>query len=272
MAFFASLLPQFGFRTEVFFFGEFCAHNQFAGEDPIGHLHLINKGHVVMEHDNAPSLDIRVPSLVIYPRPYRHRLVVRAAPAELICANIAFRNAQRNPLANLLPSYMAIPLDELKEMASTLSLLTAEAAGQEEGKQDVMDRLCDILIIQLFRHVQRSGDLPEGIMNRLTDGRIAGVITAIQAAPAKPWSIEEMARVASMSRSSFAKHFNDTMGMPPATYLTEMRLTLATSYLKQKRSVKETAMAVGYSSQPAFTKAFSAKFGMAPLKWLAHQS
>jgi AraC-like DNA-binding protein len=62
------------------------------------------------------------------------------------------------------------------------------------------------------------------------------------------------------------------VGMPPAAFLTDMRLTLAASYLRQNHSVKRTAQAVGYSSQPAFTKAFSAKFGMAPLKWLAQQS
>lgn len=224
-----------------------------------------------MEHENAPNLDISVPSLVVYPRPCRHRLVVPDSSAELICARIKFRDALRNPLARLLPPCIAIPLDQLTGMAPTLNLLIDEAENQHEGKQEVMDRLCDILLIQLLRHVQQVGALPDNVLSCMADGRIADVIAAVQASPAMEWSIEDMARVAAMSRSSFAKRFHDTVGMPPATYLTEMRLLLAASYLKQNRSVKETAIRVGYRSQPAFTKAFSAKFGMAPLKWLAQQ-
>jgi AraC-like DNA-binding protein len=272
MAFLASLLPQFGFRTEVFFYGEFCSQNTFSGDEPVGHLHLVKKGSVTMVHENAPNLEVNVPSLVIYPRPFKHRLVAASTPVELICATITFRNARRNPLAKLLPSFIALPLDELKSLAPTVQLLIEEAGSEQDGRQEVMDKLCDILMIQLFRHIQRMGALPDNMLSRMADSRIAAVINALHETPAKPWTIAEMAGIASMSRSSFAKHFHEAVGVPPASYLTDMRLTLATSYLRQNHSVKQTAQAVGYSSQPAFTKAFSAKFGMAPLKWVAQQT
>jgi hypothetical protein len=106
MAFLASLLPQFGFRTDVFFHGEFCSQNSFSEEAPVGHLHLVKRGTVIMEHENAPALEVTVPSLVVYPRPFKHRLVGPSAPAELICATLTFRNARRNPLAKpqLMPT------------------------------------------------------------------------------------------------------------------------------------------------------------------------
>lgn len=270
MAFLASLLPEFGFRAQVFFHGDFCSKNQFTGEDPVGHLHIVRAGRIVMEHDEGPDLDVKVPSLVIYPRPFRHRLTVPES-AELTCATIAFKHAHRNPLAKLLPPFFAVPLEQLQGLSETLQLLVAEAAGNEDGRQEVMDRLCDILLIQFFRHIQQTSMLQLDSLSNSADSRIALALAAMRDAPARAWTIEELAQAASMSRSAFAKRFHDTVGMPPATYLTELRLTLATAHLKQNASIKQTALAVGYSSPPAFTKAFTARFGMAPLKWRAAQ-
>lgn len=270
MAFLASLLPEFGFRAQVFFHGDFCSQNLFTGEDPVGHLHIVRAGRVIVEHDEGPALEVKVPSLVIYPRPCRHRLIVPES-AELTCATIAFKNPQRNPLTKLFPSYLVVPLSELRGMTKTLQLLVAEASANEDGKQEVMDRLCDILLIQFFRRIQQTSALQIDGLASSSDSRIARAVTAMRDAPARAWTIEELAQAASMSRSAFAKRFHETVGMPPATYLTEMRLTLATSHLRQNASIKQTALAVGYSSPPAFTKAFTARFGMAPLKWRAAQ-
>lgn len=270
MAFLASLLPEFSFSADVFFHGQFCSRNLFSGEDPVGHMHIVRAGRVVMEHDEGPDLEVKVPSLVIYPRPFRHRLTAPET-AELTCATITFKHAHRNPLAKLLPSFFAVPLDELHGLSPTLQLLMAEASGEEDGRDEVMSRLCDILLIQLFRHIQQTSMLQLDRLATSADSRIAFAVAAMRDAPARAWTIEELAQSASMSRSAFAKRFHEIVGMPPATYLTELRLTLATAHLRKNASVKQTALAVGYSSPPAFTKAFTARFGMAPLKWRAAQ-
>ena len=152
-----------------------------------------------------------------------------------------------------------------------MQMLIDEMAAEYEGKQEVLDRLCDILMIQLFRFRQRGLESGANRLGTLPDSRIASVISAMHESPARAWTLVEMASLASMLRSSFAKRFHDAIGIMPAHYLMQTRLALATDYLRQNHSVKQAALVVSYRSQPAFTKAFSEKYGIAPLKLLATQ-
>jgi AraC-like DNA-binding protein len=79
-----------------------------------------------------------------------------------------------------------------------------------------------------------------------------------------PWSVEEMAQIALLSRSKLARYFPSVMDMTPAEYLTKWRMSLAETVLRQTKSVKKTALVVGYSIAPAFIKAFTSNFGMLP--------
>jgi AraC-like DNA-binding protein len=264
----SALLPRFGFQANTFFTGEFCGSNQFR-EEGVGHLHLIRRGPVIMEHDDAPSLDVLEPALVFYPRPFRHRLHVPATSrADLVCATVSFKEVHRNPLANALPGVLQIPLAELDDLEPTLRLLCSEASKDDGGKRLVMDHLCDILIVQLLRHALKTGRIKTGVLAGLSDSGIASVLSALHEDPSRLWRVEDMAAIAGMSRSKFAKNFHSIVGVAPAAYLTNWRMDLAENLLNENKSVKAIAVAVGYSSQPAFTRAFIATFGVPPTEWL----
>lgn len=272
MKFLDALLPHFGFHTDVFFAGIFCTQNLFAGSEQVGHLHFVRSGTLVMQHEGQADLKVRGPALVLYPRPFRHHLIVTSASAELICANISFKDLARNPLAKVLPPYLVIQSDEDLDFLPILSLLIEESRSEEDGRHDVMNRLCDILLIKLFRHLQRSGQLQSGMLAGLGDTRIAEVMGELHRAPHLPWQVSDMARIAAMSRSSFAKCFHQTVGVPPAEYLTDVRISLALTLLRGNASIKNIASATGYASQPAFSKAFTQKIGMSSSQWLQSQS
>jgi AraC-like DNA-binding protein len=71
-----------------------------------------------------------------------------------------------------------------------------------------------------------------------------------------------------MSRSIFAAKFSSLVGAPPLTYLTRWRLWHASRLLAEGNlSVGETALRVGYDSEPAFSKAFKRHFGEPPLAY-----
>jgi AraC-like DNA-binding protein len=268
MSILPSLLPDFGFKTKVFYSGEFCGKTQFTHEQGAGQLHLIRKGLVTLEHDHGNHLDIDVPTLVVYPRPCRHILVTRDAGADLICANIHFKSLESNPLARALPEVIIIPIHENESLNPMLHLLFEEASKHEMHKEEMMDRLCDILLMQVIRFACNTGLMQKSKLAGFSDKNIAAVLSAIHQSPSHPWSLKAMADVASMSRSKFAQHFHDIMGMTPGRYLTQYRMTLAESLLRHTRSVKAAAYAVGYSSQSAFSKAFTARTGMSPMSWL----
>ena len=58
-------------------------------------------------------------------------------------------------------------------------------------------------------------------------------------------------------------------GCPPAQYLNRLRIARAQELLRQGRLVQDIAVEVGYSSQPAFTRAFRAATQRSPRDWLA---
>lgn len=264
-----TLLPRFGFSTSVFFQGEFCGRTQFLASQSVGHLHLINKGQLIMEHKEGPPLHVTEPALVFYPRPYDHRLVIPSEGlASLLCANVRFHNAEHNPIALALPDVMCIRLSEETGLSPTLSLLFAEAATDDIGKRLMMDRLCDMLVIHLVRYAQRTKLIRKGAVAGLSDRQIAPVLAMLHAEPGRAWSVADMAAAVNMSRTAFINHFRNIVGVPPADYLTGWRMELAKVHLKEGRSVKQVAKTVGYSYQPGFTNAFKSRCGVSPTDWL----
>jgi transcriptional regulator GlxA family with amidase domain len=67
-----------------------------------------------------------------------------------------------------------------------------------------------------------------------------------------------------MKRSTFIATFKHVVGQPPATYLTQWRLSLARAQLRSGRSVKSVAADVGFGSAAAFSRAFSRAYSYAP--------
>ncbi|CAN5496499.1 AraC family transcriptional regulator [soil metagenome] len=265
----SSLLPRFGFSSTVFYSGSFCGLTTFCRDERVGHLHLVRSGELVMEHDDATRLVIKQPSLVFYPRPFNHRLVVPpASQVELLCATVIFKEAPRNPFSAVLPDFLVISLDQIVGLSATLLLLFEEAGGSDIGKKLVLDRLCDVVIVQLLRHAVTKGQIQFGVLAGMSDAGIGCALFAILEDPARPWRLDQLASLAGMSRSKFAKYFQEVVGVTPAMYLTDSRMAMAASLLREDKMVKSVAVAVGYGSQPAFTKAFNAKFGMSPTEWL----
>ncbi|MEZ5713918.1 MAG: AraC family transcriptional regulator [Paracoccaceae bacterium] len=78
-------------------------------------------------------------------------------------------------------------------------------------------------------------------------------------------SVEDLARTAGMSASSFHEHFKSVTGTTPLQYLKELRLIEARSLLTdQRQSVAQAAFAVGYESPTHFSRDYSRKFGLPP--------
>jgi AraC-like DNA-binding protein len=97
------------------------------------------------------------------------------------------------------------------------------------------------------------------------DKRIARAIGLLQAEPAKPWTVQQLARAVGLSRAAFARRFSAVTGRAPRQFLNELRLGLAVSLLESTDdSLAEVALHVGYASEFAFSRAFKRKHGLAP--------
>ncbi|WP_158866047.1 AraC family transcriptional regulator [Leifsonia sp. AG29] len=150
-----------------------------------------------------------------------------------------------------------------------IQLLAEEAARETPGQQALLDRLLDTNLVYALRAwwLHSAGTAP-GWFTALGDPDLRRVLEAIHARPADPWTLPELARVARMSRSGFAGRFSRQVGVPPATYLTTVRMERAEEALRHTdATLGEIATAVGYSNPFAFATAFRRHHGLAPGRW-----
>ena len=95
--------------------------------------------------------------------------------------------------------------------------------------------------------------------------RIREVIDQIIQQYDKPLRIEELADVASMSMSSFHRHFKEITAMSPLQFQKQLRLQEARSLLlMESADATEVAYRVGYESASQFSREYSRKFGFPP--------
>ncbi|MGV7903896.1 helix-turn-helix domain-containing protein, partial [Mycobacterium kansasii] len=116
-----------------------------------------------------------------------------------------------------------------------------------------------------LRQWAAQADSGPGWLTAAMDPRLGPVLTAVHAHPEHPWSIDELARVASLSRSALAARFTRSLGLPPAAYVAAQRLDRAADLLRETDSpVAEVGRAVGYASEAGFSRAFHRRFGAPP--------
>jgi AraC-like DNA-binding protein len=97
---------------------------------------------------------------------------------------------------------------------------------------------------------------------------VSRALTAIHSRLAHPWTAEELAQEAILSRSAFAERFTALLGMPPMRYLTLWRMQVAAQRLRVTHaSPSQVAAEVGYESEAAFARAFKREFGATPAAW-----
>lgn len=268
-----SLLTHFAVHARMFHSGALCGLNEVPTLPDTGQLHLIKLGPVEVTHDRESPLHVVEPSLLLYPRPLKHRFVTDSKRgADLACANLHFDGGVANPIAAALPPVICAPLAQIEGAEGVLSILFDEAFNQRCGRQAMVNRLFEVVLIQVLRHLMESGQIRSGMLAGMGHAKLRHALVAMHERPAHEWSLEELAEQSSMSRSVFADAFRDTVGLTPGAYLQHWRVSLAQQALRQGRSLKMIAMEVGYGSEAALSRAFKVQSGLSPREWKQAQA
>lgn len=263
----AVLLERFAVSAQVFHAGALCGINTLEAEGGLGQLHLIQRGPLEVFH-NGTSLRIEAPSLLMYPRATTHRFVSDPERgADMACANLRFEGGAHNPISSALPDVICLPLAEVYGAQEVLSLLFEEAFTQRCGRTALVNRLFEVVMIQVLRQLMETGAVKGGMLAGLSHPRLRNAIVAMHEAPAKDWTLDALADVAGMSRTVFANAFRDALGVTPGQYLQAWRVGLAQQALLHGKPLKVVAGDVGYGSEAALSRAFKAQLGASPREW-----
>lgn len=179
-----------------------------------------------------------------------------------------FDDANAALLMQMLPPLTLVRAvdDGAIRLRPLLDLLGNEAKANRAGQSFVLERLMELLLVEVIRNPHAAPHPPQpGLLQGLADPQIARAIQAMHADVSHRWTVAALASHAGMSRSSFAARFAATVGLSPIDYLLRWRMALAKDALRSGRmKLAKVAELIGYESVNAFSTAFTRTVGRPP--------
>lgn len=151
-----------------------------------------------------------------------------------------------------------------------LGLFCREGRSQAPGSRAATSGVLKLLFIEFLRFAVSATERGNQPCNKnplvlLFDPVLRGAAEAIHFETARPWTIETLADLSGLSRTSFAVRFQDLTGTSPMAYLTQVRMLDAIDLLETTNDTLEAiALQVGYGSEAAFSTAFKRELGVSP--------
>lgn len=160
--------------------------------------------------------------------------------------------------------------DQASVLNWALRRMAHELTNPSLGNSIVVQHLGHIMLVQVLRmySIQEGNSAPSWLV-AISDPRIGATIQAIHADPARSWTVENLAKIAGVSRSTFALRFKQKSGVTPLEYVLRWRMQLAARFLNTNNhvTISSTAQKLGYDSDSAFSHAFKRVMGCSPREY-----
>jgi AraC-like DNA-binding protein len=199
----------------------------------------------------------------------RHGTRTGPPDVRLLGGYFVFDSPDAALLVSLMPALVHVRGVERLEVL--VRLVAGETGAQRSGRDLVLSRLVEILLVEALRSTTGE-DAPPGLLRGLADPRLAPAIRQMHAQLARSWTVPELAKAAALSRSAFFDRFARTVGLPPMEYLLAWRMAVARGLLRRDHGISEVAERVGYASASTFSTAFSRHVGQAPSRYASAAS
>jgi AraC-like DNA-binding protein len=127
--------------------------------------------------------------------------------------------------------------------------------------------LGDAIVDEIYYRIlsgERGGELRTLLQQRGQIQRISKAVEYIHQNLDKPISVEELADMVYMSRTSFHENFRDVMHLSPLQYAKSVKLHKAQTLIKQGKKTSEAGYLVGYNSPAQFSREYKRLFGFSP--------
>ncbi|GAA3353446.1 AraC family transcriptional regulator [Saccharopolyspora gregorii] len=190
-----------------------------------------------------------------------------AAQTHLLSATFSSDTAASTQVLSALPGAVHVHAERGGGLDDALRLLGRELERPGMASSVLLDRLIDVLLIQLLRDwiAGSPAEAAGSWLGLLCDPVVRDAITALHEDPARPWTTDLLASRVAVSRATLTRRFLHAAGEPPGGYLTRWRMDLAAARLRDGDDTLEAiARSVGYTSVHAFSRAFSRVRGRAP--------
>jgi len=150
--------------------------------------------------------------------------------------------------------------DEMRFVYDLVDSIQEELRGRAPGYEVMAQSYLNLLVAFLSRCYAASDAQPgREVMN------LSRVLSWIESNYAEPVRLDELARIACMSRSSLARAFARCCNTTPVGYVIQQRLKKACDLLRNPGlSITDVAMTVGFSDSNYFARKFRHVYGFSP--------
>jgi AraC-like DNA-binding protein len=188
--------------------------------------------------------------------------------ARLLCGHFEFDRTMNHPFVRDLPRIIhvkSISDGQPNWLEAITPMLAGDSGVDQPGTNTIVERLAEVLLIQVLRTylLDQSGE--HGFLAALGDKHINEALRFIHCGAGRDITLAEVARAVGLSRSGLATRFKELVGDTPMNYLTSWRMLKAREILQSDSvSLLEVAELVGYTSESAFSRAFKREHGQSP--------
>ena len=180
----------------------------------------------------------------------------------LLGGYFAFDSPDQALLVSLLPTLFHVR--GVERLTTLVRLVAEESSERRAGRELVLSRLVEVLLIEALRSTPNEGT-PPGLLRGLSDARLALALRQMHTQLARSWTVPQLAKTAALSRSTFFERFTRNVGLSPMEYLLAWRMAVARDLLRREDcGIAEVARRVGYGSASSFSTAFSRHVGKPP--------
>ncbi len=262
-------------------------------------FHMVTEGECWVQLGHEAPLRLMAGDVVVFPQGDAHRMssqpglppatgarlteVLARRPrllayggggdtTRLVCGYLACDARLARMLLAGLPPVLKVSVrgsDAGLWLEASVRYALAEARSPRPGGQGLLAKLAEVLFIEVLRiymngQAEERTDWLAGVNDRI----VGAALRALHAQPARPWTLEELARTAGSSRSVLAERFLQLVGQTPMQYLGQWRMLLACNLLARSNApLAHIAEEVGYQTDTAFSRAFRREVGMPPAAW-----
>ncbi|MDN3920311.1 AraC family transcriptional regulator [Roseateles violae] len=267
-------------------------------------FHMITEGECWVELGNEAPMRLIAGDVIVFPQGHPHRMGSQpglppatgarlhevlarrprllaygggGATTKLVCGYLACDARLARMLLAGLPPIVKVSVrgsDAGLWLEASVRYALAEARSPRPGGQGLLAKLAEVLFIEVLRIYmnEQQGETRSGWLAGVGDRIVGAALRALHAEPARPWTLEELARTAGTSRSVLAERFPQFVGQSPMQYLAQWRMLLASNLLARSNApLSHIAEEVGYQTDTAFSRAFRREYGMPPAAWRRRQ-
>jgi AraC-like DNA-binding protein len=270
------------------------------GSEHLVLFHLVTEGQATARTEGCDDIALRAGEIVVLPNGDRHELwagqgaklfpSTRLAPklsrgelaqekwggggqvTRIVCGYLGCELQAKRLFLSGLPAMFKVNVRGGTTgpwIENAIRHLVGGAEAQRPGRPVVTAKLAESLFMEtLCRYMDELPPERSGWLAGARDPVVGQALAQIHRDPARAWTLQDLARATSSSRTVLTERFTRLLGEPPATYLARWRLQLGARLLLTTDSkVLRVASDVGYESEAAFNRAFKNAFGVPPARY-----